>query len=98
MFTGAQLVTKENVDKVINFLAGDKPPFDYKKMSRVLHPDDWDPQNRYWSADADYAWGSEKKPDGYKGLPEAYVKARDGGECDKIDAMYAEHYKMKLPE
>jgi ribose transport system substrate-binding protein len=98
MFTGAQLVTKENVDTVINFLAGDKPPFDYRLMSRVLHPDDWDPQNRIWSADPDYAWGSEKKPDGYKGLPVAYLSARDGGECEKIDAMYAEHYKKKLPE
>jgi ribose transport system substrate-binding protein len=98
MFTGAQLVTADNVDKVIDFLSGDKLPFDYAKMSRVLHPDDWDPQNRMWSADPEYAWGSEAKPDGYGGLPAAYVAARDSGECDEISAMYADHYKMKLPQ
>jgi hypothetical protein len=25
------------------------------------------------------------------------VAARDSGECDEISAMYADHYKMKLP-
>ncbi|MCZ6663750.1 MAG: sugar ABC transporter substrate-binding protein [Gammaproteobacteria bacterium] len=98
MFTGAQLVTQANVDTVIDFLSGDQLPFDYKRMSRVLHPDDWDPQNRLWAADPEYAWGSESKPDGYAGLPAAYTAARDGGECDAVSAMYAAHYKMLLPQ
>lgn len=98
MFSGAQLVTRDNVQTVIDFLAGEALPFDYRKMSRVLNPDDWDPQNRLWSADPEYAWGSVEKPADYDGLPEAYVQARDSGECAEIDRMYADHYKTKLPE
>ena len=98
MFTGAQLVTQENVGTVIDFLSGDRLPFDYRKMSRVLNPNDWDPQNRLWSADPEYAWGSVAKPDGYAGLPTSYTQARDGGECEEINAMYSDHYKKLLPE
>ena len=39
-------MTKTNVDAYLARYVnnGDVPPFDYKKMSKVEHPNDWDPQ------------------------------------------------------
>ncbi len=69
-------------------------PFDYQKMSRVLHPQDWDPQNlltpihpeQYW------AWRAKDKPAGYT-LPSAYATAQSQGDFDKVTKMYADHFK-----
>lgn len=98
MYTGGTLVTKDNVDALKTFLAGDngKLPFDWRKMSRTLHPDDWDPQNVVWPVDAADMWAPYDKPDGYD-LPEAYLAAVAAGELDSVKALYADHYKIKLP-
>lgn len=69
-------------------------PFDYEKMSRVLHPQDWDPQNlltpihpeQYW------AWRAKDKPAGYT-LPGAYAAAQSQGDFEKITRLYADHFK-----
>jgi ribose transport system substrate-binding protein len=46
MFNYGMLVTRENVDKYLGTFYGSSPlPYDWTKMSRVLHPNDWDPQN-----------------------------------------------------
>lgn len=65
-------------------------PYDWKKMSRSDHPDDWDPQiplkvirpQEFWSA------FENKVPSGYT-LPAAYTDASPE-DYDAIDAMYAE--------
>jgi len=99
MFTGTIIITKDNVDAYQKFLRGGPLPFDWKKMSHVLHPDDWDPQNIIWPADPEVLWNRTniKRPDGYE-LPKAYRDAVAAGDVEKITKLYADHYKMKIPE
>jgi len=90
-------MTKDNVDiyleRYVN--SGDKPLFDYKRMSKVLHPQDWDPQAELFPMDIDLEWGGTPKPDGWD-YPADYVKARDGGEAEAVKKEYAEHYKIQM--
>lgn len=44
LFQGAVLVTGENAGDLYDKLHTGDLPFDWVKMSRALHPDDWDPQ------------------------------------------------------
>jgi ribose transport system substrate-binding protein len=99
MFTGTIIITKDNVDTYQKFLRGGPLPFDWKKMSHVLHPDDWDEQNAVWPADPEVLWNRTdiKKPAGYD-LPKAYRDAKAAGDVEKITKLYADHYKMKIPE
>ncbi|MER7002817.1 sugar ABC transporter substrate-binding protein [Dactylosporangium sp. NPDC000555] len=41
---GALLVTPDSADKVLNTIYANQLPFDWAKMSKTLHPDNWDPQ------------------------------------------------------
>lgn len=88
-------MTKDNVapylDRYVN--NGDVEPFDYKKMSKVLHPDDWDPQAELFPMDIDLEWGGIDKPSGWS-YPAEYTKSRENGEADAVRKMYAEHYKI----
>lgn len=88
-------MTKDNVD---GYLAryvtnGDVAPFDYKRMSKVEHPDDWDPQAELFPLDVDLEWGGIPKPDGWA-YPEEYTKARESGEAETVRKEYADHYKI----
>ena len=67
MYMGASLITADNVEAYTGFLAGDKFPFDWKKMSRTLHPDDWDPQNYVWPIDVANMWRTAEKPERVRG-------------------------------
>ena len=72
--------------------------FDYKKMSRVLHPDDWDPQWPIRTFDPDQFWTANQgipKPTGYS-LPSNYVSAAGNGGRTKVDQEFASHLK-KFP-
>ena len=40
-------------------------PFDYRKISKVLHPSDWDPQADVYPLDIDKHWAGIPKPDGW---------------------------------
>ena len=64
-------MTKANVDQYLERYVdnGDVAPFNYKLMSKVLHPDDWDPQDLITPLDMDVEWGGIKKPDNYQ-VPE----------------------------
>jgi ABC-type sugar transport system substrate-binding protein len=90
-------MTADNVDTYLERYveAGDVPPFDYKRMSKVEHPDDWDPQAELFPLDVDLEWGGIPKPDGWD-YPEEYVKAREGGEAEAVRKEYADHYKILL--
>ncbi len=68
-------------------------PYDYKKMSKVLHPDDWDPQAELFPMDIDLEWGGIDKPAGWK-YPAAYLEARQNGEAEAVRQEYADHYKI----
>jgi len=62
-------------------------PFDYERMSRALHPDDWDPQNNMAPMDLDQYWARDPKPAGYD-VPKAYSEAKDDGQFEKIQQQY----------
>jgi ABC-type sugar transport system substrate-binding protein len=70
-------------------------PFDYRKISKVLHPDDWDPQADVYPLDIDRHWEGIPKPDGWT-YPAAYADAKASGEHEKVKAEYADHYKIKF--
>lgn len=90
-------MTKENVDVYLARYVnnGDVEPFDYARMSKVRHPDDWDPQAELFPIDLDREWGGIAKPDGWD-YPEAYSKARSAGEATEVAEEYARHYKVKM--
>lgn len=89
--------TKANVDAYIDRYVdnGGVEPFDYRKVSKVLHPDDWDPQADVTPMDIDHEWGSVPKPDGWQ-YPKAYSDAKANGEWEAVIAEYADHYKIKF--
>ncbi|WP_119273557.1 sugar ABC transporter substrate-binding protein [Taklimakanibacter deserti] len=97
MYMGATLITAENVEAYTKFLEGDKLPFDWKKMSRTLNPDNWDPQNHVWPIDAAQMWRTAEKPAGYE-LPKEYTAEFGAGCVDKLKADYESHYKSRIPE
>jgi ABC-type sugar transport system substrate-binding protein len=74
---------------------GGKAPFDYRLMSKVLHPKDWDPQQEIYAFDLDVLWAKLPKPDGYV-YPKQYTDAKANGEWEAIRKEYAEHYKLKF--
>ncbi len=88
-------MTKANVAPYLERYVNNEgvEPFDYKKMSKVLHPTDWDPQAELFPMDIDLEWGGIDKPAGWA-YPEEYTKSREGGEADAVKKEYAEHYKI----
>jgi ribose transport system substrate-binding protein len=97
MYTGAIVITASNAAAYQRFINGGKLPFDWRKMSRVLHPNDWDPQNRVWPMDVATVWQRTKapKPGAYQ-LPAAYQDALKRHEDKAIASLYEEHYKQKI--
>ena len=89
--------TKANVDAYLNRYVSNKgvEPFDYKKLSRVQSPKDWDPQAEVFPLDIEKEWGGIPKPQGWA-VPAAYKKAWDSGEAKRIQEEYAAHYKIKF--
>jgi ABC-type sugar transport system substrate-binding protein len=90
-------MTKANVDEYLARYVdnGDVLPFDYKKLSKVLSPNDWDPQADLFPMDIDLEWGGIPKPDGWD-YPKAYVQSRQDGEAEAVRAEYAAHYKIPM--
>lgn len=88
-------MTKDNLNVYLERYVenGDVEPYDYKRMSKVEHPDDWDPQAELFPMDIDLEWGGIPKPDGWS-YPKDYVAARDNGEAEAVRKEYAEHYKI----
>ncbi len=90
-------MTRDNVDVYLARYVnnGDTPPFDYKRLSKVEHPDDWDPQAELFPMDLDLEWGGIPKPDGWD-YPAEYTKSREDGEAEAVAKEYAEHYKIQM--
>ena len=90
--------TKESAQVYKDAVFGATPGeqlFDYKKMSRLLHPDDWDPQWPIRTADPDTFWAKNQgvpKPDGYE-LPKAYTDAVAAGGYDAMNTLYRKQLK-----
>lgn len=88
-------MTKDNVDVYLERYVdnGDVPPFDYKRMSRVAHPQDWDPQGKITPLDIDVEWAGLPKPAGWA-YPQAYLDAKNNGEWQRVTEEYQAHYKI----
>ena len=87
-------ITPSNVDWFVDTFCGDGPyPFDWKKMSRVLHPDDWDPQGLLTPIYPDNFtnWRYLEKPRGYE-VPVEYEEAMESGAYERIRQLYLDHF------
>jgi ribose transport system substrate-binding protein len=102
MLSEGIITTKDNVKEIqAKYLTNTTPSFDYKLMSRVLHPDDWDPQNGLTVLRPDVWWGpgpTAKPADFDSAMPADSKAAVAAGKFDEIDKLYADHYKIKTIE
>jgi ribose transport system substrate-binding protein len=84
---GALLVTPDSADAVLTSIYGAKLPFDWAKMSRAIHPDDWDPQTLLNPIDPrEY----------YKGVPQTQYKlnsAWESADIAKVRTTYNTQFK-----
>ena len=99
---GAIPVLQDNVGEVKRrFIETDNLPFDPVLMSKVHHPDDWDPMHELRALVLEEHWAPFgevifEKPDGW-GPPE-YVSALEAGEMERVTQMYAEHYQIRMDD
>jgi hypothetical protein len=72
--------TKDNVDIYLERYVHNEgvEPFDYRLMSKVLHPADWDPQADVVPLDIDAEWAGIPKPQEWT-YPKAYLEAKANG-------------------
>ena len=87
--------TADNVDIYLNRYVNNDgvEPFDYRKFSHVLHPDDWDPQNEVFPLDIDQEWAGIPRPEGWQ-YPPAYLEAKNNGEWEAVTQEYRDHYQI----
>ncbi|WP_419553807.1 sugar ABC transporter substrate-binding protein [Candidatus Poriferisodalis sp.] len=99
---GAIPVLQDNVAQVKRrFIETDNFPFDPVLMSKVHHPDDWDPMHELRALVLEEHWAPFgeaifEKPDGW-GPPE-YVRALEAGEMEQVTQMYADHYQIRMDD
>jgi ABC-type sugar transport system substrate-binding protein len=89
--------TKDNVDGYIARYVDNNgvAPFDYARLSKVKHPNDWDPQAEIFPIDIESEWAGIPKPANWK-APERYAAIWTNGEAEAVRADYAAHYKIKF--
>ena len=87
--------TKDNIGAYFERYVDNKgvEPFDYRLLSKVLHPKDWDPQAEVFPLDIDAEWAGIPKPDGWT-YPKAYIEAKNNGEWEAVTREYKDHYKI----
>jgi len=94
MSTMQVCITEANVEWYIETFCQDGPyDFDWKKMSRTLHPDDWDPQGLLVPIYPDRFtnWIYLDKPRGYD-IPDEYKESMASGEYQEVYEMYLDHF------
>ncbi len=89
--------TKDNVDAYIRRYVDNNgvEPFDYARISKVAHPNDWDPQAEVFPLNIESEWLGIAKPEGWT-APERYAAIWENGEAEAIKADYAAHYKISF--
>ncbi|WP_432855098.1 sugar ABC transporter substrate-binding protein [Amycolatopsis sp. CA-161197] len=91
MFQGSTLVTRENAQEAYDKVYGSKFPYDVVKMSRTIHPDDWDPQEEMNPIDPNELWAGREKNG--RELNTVYAGADFKRQFEEVKALYASHYK-----
>ena len=97
MFYGYDIIDEHNVDRYIErYVVGlNNLPYDFQKMSRVLHPDDWDPGNKLSPFDPEELWRDQPQPSGFK-MPEDWLRAQRSGEIEQVTKTYADQHKNEV--
>lgn len=91
-FGGYILDTPEAAKKYQEVVDGPIAPYDILRMSRVLHPNDWNPQNLLIPLPPEEHWSWRvTKPAGYT-LPKAYDEAKAKGEFERVTKLYADRF------
>lgn len=91
IYTGSPTATAENAGKIYqDIYKAAELPFDWKKMSKTLSPNDWDPQNKIVPIDPKVHWNGAK---GEAKLNAAYNAPDWPDQLAKATKMYADHYK-----
>ena len=92
IFGGYILDTPEAAQKYKTLVDGETSPYDFLKMSKVLHPDDWNPQNLLVPMPPAEHWDWRvPKPENYA-LPAEYEEAMANGEFDRVTKLYADRF------
>jgi ABC-type sugar transport system substrate-binding protein len=91
MFGPTTWVDKSSVSKVAASAYGGGPsPYDWPRMSHILHPNDWDPQGSWVTMNPSYVWQYTPQPAGYS-LPAGF----DAASRATVDKLYADHWKSR---
>jgi ribose transport system substrate-binding protein len=97
MFTAGAFITADSAQQYLDRFFEGPDPFDWQLMSHVLHPDDWDPQNRVWPMDLEEMWSGVDKPEGWE-MPEPLAQSIASGEFDEVAQEYEEHNRIPIFE
>lgn len=90
LFWQTGFIGKDRAADYIETFFGSTLPYDFAQMSKVLYPEDWDPQQQLRAIDPNYLWESFPKPSGYE-LPAGFSKDA----VDKVTATYDEQWKKR---
>ena len=97
MISRHAVIDRSNVDIYMARYALDidSLPFDFRKMSRILHPDDWDPQNLLTPLDVN-TYFSHSTPGGENAIPHDWKHAMESGEMKRVAGLYRDRYQRKI--
>ena len=86
-------VTQENVDKALTLYKNSTLPYDWRKMSRVLNPNDWELQMPLMPINPVTYWQTRNvgAPEPKDWLPSNVKQAIDNGEFEKLVSTYKAH-------
>ncbi len=91
IYTGSLTATAENAAMIDGKIyQSSEFPFDWVKMSRTLHPDDWDPQNKVTPIDPATHWAGIE---GQDKLNAVYAAPGWKDELAAATKLYADRYK-----
>ena len=90
MFWQTGFIGKDKAAAYVQNFYGSTVPYDFAKMSKVLFPDDWDPQQQLRAIDPAYLWESFPKPSGYQ-LPSGFSAEA----VQKTTDTYDRHWKKR---
>jgi len=87
------LVTRDIAQAYLDtIIDAPKPPYDWLKMSRVLHPEDWEVQELLIPENPRTFWQKfSGKPEPADWLHPDFQRAIDSGELQRVAQLYAEH-------
>ena len=96
MFYGFDVIDRDNIDtyyeKYVTNLK--ELPFDFERMSRLKHPEDWDPQNLLRPIVPEELWEGLKVP--AAGVPASWGETQATGKVTIVAQEYADRYQKKV--